>query len=158
MLLIWLFLAGGLLASFYVRDRGRRVVGEPLHEVGTSLRARIGWTLVLAVLGVVVSSGYPAEPAPGLPSVSDLWVTLVLTGLLVWKLPHATEAVCGRHGVRFGWSVSAYEDVEAWRLTGDHLRCLLKGRWLAMAVPPARHGELRGHLQREAKRAQSEFS
>ena len=65
----------------------------------------------------------------------------------------------GRLGqVRFGDRWSAYRDVESWRLTGEHLRCQLEGRWLAMPVPVALHPELRAYLKEQAADREHEFN
>jgi hypothetical protein len=157
-LLVWMYMAIGLFVSLKVRERGRRVVGEPVHAVRRAVRARIGWTVFLVLLGVVVASGYPSEPPAGLPTPASLWITLMLCALLLWNLPDPNEAVCGRAGVRFGWSTRSYGDVESWRLTGSHLRCFWENKWYAMVVPADQHAELRAVLEREAQGAESEFT
>ena len=57
------------------------------------------------------------------------------------------DTVLAENGVRAGWFVRRFEELEEWRLTGDHLRWRLFGEWQACEVPPDQRADLRAKLE-----------
>jgi len=71
---------------------------------------------------------------------------LMLGILLAWITPGSNDAVLGEDGVRRGWSARRFQDLEEWRLTGEHLRFRLEGEWTAVPCPPAQQARVREML------------
>ena len=85
-----------------------------------------------------------ADPFPTAHSVLALYGAFMLT----WIAPGAADQGCGEEGVFRGWFGRRYEDLEEWRLTGDHLRFRLLGEWGAVEVPRDKAGHVRSILER----------
>ena len=91
-----------------------------------------------AVLALETMSGHlPQEP---------VLESLLIAILLVWVMPGFHDAVLGELGVQRGWSTRRFEDLEEWRLTGDHLRFRLDGEWTSVPCPPAEQVRVRETL------------
>lgn len=115
-------------------------------------RRRLRLVLVLGVLaagGLVVAGG--VDVAPALLVLSSVALMLAIT-------PGFHDNVYGERGVRYGWYARRYEQLEEWRLTGEHLRWKLFGEWVSSRVPPAEHAELRTKLERLAPERESRFA
>lgn len=82
---------------------------------------------------------------------------LMLGILLAWITPGSQDAVLGELGVRRGWSARRYEELEEWRLTGEHLRFRLSGEWTAVPCPPPQQPRVRGLLLESNAAAESRF-
>ena len=146
-----LSLAGGLAAALSHRARALRVVGAPLHrsERGTHLRGLGALFLVLVALATRAGSG--DAPPWALPILA---ATLVCT----WLLPQESEFVYGEGGLSVGWTIVGWSDLEEWRMTGEHLRFRLNGRWRALPIPAAKREELRAILEEKSAAAESPFA
>ena len=64
----------------------------------------------------------------------------------------------GTTGVRRGWFARRFDELDEWRLTGEHLRWRLYGVWLATEVPTEFHAELRARLEEIAPERESRFA
>lgn len=91
-----------------------------------------------AVLALESMSGHlPQEP---------VIESLLLGILLVWVTPGFHDAVLGELGVQRGWFARRFEDLEEWRLAGDHLRFRLDGEWTSVPCPPGEQVRIRETL------------
>jgi hypothetical protein len=48
--------------------------------------------------------------------------------------------------VQRGWHARRLEELEEWRLTGEHLRFRLFGEWTAVPLAPEHHAAMRARL------------
>jgi hypothetical protein len=83
--------------------------------------------------------------------------SLLLAVLIVWVTPGFEDAVLGEYGVQRGWSSRRFEDLEEWRLAGDHLRFRLHGEWTSVPCPPAEQVGLRETLLAANAAGESRF-
>ena len=95
--------------------------------------------------------------------MADPWDPAVLAvGLLAVALnglrPSFDDRVCGTEGVRVGWSVRGFAQLEEWRLTGDHLRFRLRGQWTAVPLSVAEQEPIRERLLAVAPERESAFN
>ena len=67
------------------------------------------------------------------------------------------DAVLGDCGVQRGWLSRRFEELEEWRLAGDHLRFRLQGEWTSVPCPPERQAGLRAELLRLNPQRESPF-
>lgn len=111
------------------------------------------WLAVAAMAAVV-----------GATAVGDLGVEVslafsVLSAAAVMLLftSGLRDTVFAEHGVRSGWFVRRFKDLEEWRLTGDHLRWKLFGEWQACEVPLAQQADLRARLEQLIPDRESRF-
>ncbi len=144
-------LFAGILLALRVRARERAVVGEVVARSGAGMRRRLPWLLVAAA-GVACALLGRGEPSLAWTLPPPL---LALGFLLVQPL--AEDRVAGRGGVRRGWYVRALQDLEEWRVTGDHLRFRLRGPWEAVPLPAALHPEFEAKLRALAPERESRF-
>jgi len=142
--------SGGALFCLGVRQQIRRAVGMPRHARCPVARTR--WIHSVAVLSALVAF-FALEPGARWPAALILAATLAI----VWWRPGFDDHVFGTDGVRRGWFARRFDELEEWRLTGEHLRWRLYGVWLATEVPPELHAELRAHLETIALDRQSRF-
>ena len=75
-----------------------------------------------------------------------------------WWSPSSRDSALGESGVRRGWHARRFEELEEWRLTGEHLRWKLLGEWQASPAPPDEHAELRAKLEQRCPGRESRFS
>lgn len=127
-----------------------RTVGRPIHSELSGRRLHIAWVGLLLGIGalVVLTAALPLVP------------TLLVLGAaaaLVALTPSPADSVYGERGVRSGWYARRFEDLEEWRLTGEHLRWRLFGEWVSSRVPPAEHAALRERLERACPQRESRF-
>ena len=141
----------GLLATLSVRLRARRLVGDVLAREGQALAWRIAAWAVLAVASTWVLL-HPGE----LPRIHS-FAPLALAALFVALVPGAADRVCGRRGLRRGWTVRALEDLEEWRMTGDHLRFRLGPVWEAVPLAAADQEPLLERLRSAIPERESPF-
>lgn len=147
----WIALLAGLAACIRVRRRERRLVGAVLWRGDAGRRARILASAVLAfAAAVALAAGDELPPSLSLP-------TLALVLWAVWARPAAGGGSFGEEGVRLGWLVRRFEEVDEWRLQGDHLRVSVDGRWRALAIPAAEHARIEAVLERRAPGKRSPY-
>ena len=106
---------------------------------------------VLILVGAAIhflDTGVPLSPA---------LQVLVPAAMLIGLSPGLRDSTLAELGVRSGWYVRQYAELEEWRLTGDHLRWKLHGEWQACAVPADQRDELRTKLESLAGDRESRF-
>ncbi|HUR29086.1 MAG TPA: hypothetical protein VM509_12930 [Planctomycetota bacterium] len=137
-----LALALVLVAKWHAVNRAR--IGRVRWNVRRRSRARVlifaGAFAVSAA--IVAGSTIAREPA----TLAMLALALALLAVS----PGFQDSTWGERGVRRGWYARRYEDLEAWRLIGEHLRWKLFGEWVATDVPSAEHAALRAELEKRA--------
>lgn len=142
---------GGILLAVRARTRQPAVVGEVIaSELGSPLsRVATAALLVAAAIWLFVSVG------PGAAG-GELGL---LVGALVFAIvrPSFADRVSGTLGVRRGWQLLRHEELEEWRLIGEHLRFRLDGEWTAVPVPVERQAALRERLVSVAPDRESAF-
>ena len=129
----------GLLASARVRLAQRRRVGTLFGRDSGSWRAR---SVTLVLLVAVLAGPLVEGQSPDLPALAALLLALVLTGVR----PGFGDRVCGSAGLRRGWVVRSFDELEEWRLIGEHLRFKLFGQWEAVPLAPEHHAAVRARL------------
>ncbi len=140
-----------LIVVLVVRAKNRRTTGVALHHRCGPRRRR---PVVVAFLALQLVFALFVGGV-------ELWilcVLLVATGACLWLQPSPRDEVCGADGVQYGWRSRRFEDLEEWRLTGEHLRFRVAGTWLAVGVPSAEHAALRKSLEELCPDRESRFS
>jgi hypothetical protein len=144
----------GLALALRLRLAERRVIGE---VVGVERGGRLGrWAtsaLLVAAAAVVLTQAGEGGPQGRAPELGLLAGALLFT----WLRPAAGDRVCGTTGVRHGWDLRTFAQLEEWRLLNEHLRFRLYGEWSAAPLPTSRHGEFRGVLVAVAAERESGF-
>jgi hypothetical protein len=151
LLLLAAFESGlALLVALWLRGRRAGTLGEVLHTrlaPRGARRAGIGLQLVALTAALVAA-----------PSIGVFGLLLLLPLIAAWWLAPATEDQrCGLAGVQYGWETLRLEELEAWRLTGDHLRFRLRGLWVAVSLPSSEHPRMRALLEQACPAAESGF-
>jgi hypothetical protein len=152
--LLWLplyLIVPALVAVMAAEGRARAVTGPAIaaERPGLVLRRVLVAGTQAALLAVLLLRG-------DLPQ--DLVAECLMLGiLLAWITPGSQDAVLGELGVRRGWSARRYEDLEEWRLTGEHLRFRLAGEWTSVPCPPPQQPRVRGMLVESNAAAESRF-
>jgi hypothetical protein len=140
------------LASLVWSRRLAAAVGPVRYCERPRRRLRLVFLVgALAAGGLVTSGGHGVPLAPALLALAMVAVLALLT-------PGFRDSVYGERGVRYGWYARRYEQLEEWRLTGEHLRWKLYGEWVSSRVPTAEHPELRTKLERLAPGRESGFA
>ena len=126
-------------------------------KVGAPIRVELdsgGFKTALFALelGLLIVA-WQAEAFPSGQAVMTLLGTMILTAFT----PGRYDSAVGESGVFRGWYGRRYEELEEWRLTGDHLRFRLFGEWTAVEVPRERIGHVRRLLTELAPQAESPF-
>jgi hypothetical protein len=143
----------GLLVVAAIRARNRRTVGRVLAEErpGRMLRLCGSTALLLLVFAAILAAGPDAR-------VLQFAGLLLVPALgLVWFGTGFQDAILGDAGVQRGWLSRRFEELEEWRLAGDHLRFRLQGEWTSVPCPLERQAELRAELQRRNPARESPF-
>ncbi|MEY2807238.1 MAG: hypothetical protein RIR65_1655 [Planctomycetota bacterium] len=140
-----------LLVVLALRARARATTGEPRHQ---DLPRRLSRRLALAVPLALVAAW--ALQADLLPTTGTLLVVVPALCLVV-ATPGRLDAVLGTQGVARGFEARRFEDLEEWRLTGDHLRWRLHGEWTSSPCPAAEHEEWRKLLEERCGATESRF-
>ncbi len=136
--------------AVHLRARHAELVGSVLHEQLAPRKAR---TLGLVLMGAAAVIGLLVEFQIGIFAV----VLLTPAAAAWWLAPAAEDQRCGVSGVQYGWSSRSLEQLELWRLTGDHLRFRLNGLWVAVALPRALHAQVRERLESMGAGRESEY-
>lgn len=152
--LLWLplfLLVPALVAVLAAENRARAVTGPAIvsERPGLVLRRVLVAGSQVALLAVLVLRADLPQDAVG--------ECLMLGALLAWITPGSQDAVLGELGVRRGWSARRFEDLEEWRLTGEHLRFRLAGEWTSVPCPPPQQPRVRGMLLDSNAAAESRF-
>jgi hypothetical protein len=150
-LLADLVLACGAALALGVHARERRVLGGVTERVGAGIEKRL--VPLLGVAGGVGSAWLARADVPLLWSLP----TLGLAALFLLVSPSALDRVTGRQGVRRGWYVRGFGELEEWRVTGDHLRFRLRGLWEAVPLARERQAEVEARLRALAPDRESRF-
>ncbi len=134
----------GLLAVAILRARNQRATGRVLaSDLPLRTLRRVGSSLGLAAVLLAVILAGPE------PRVVYFTLLLLVPALgLVWLGPGFQDAILGEHGVQRGWLARRFEELEEWRLSGEHLRFRLHGEWTAVPCPPAEQPRVRAELER----------
>jgi hypothetical protein len=143
----------GVLVVGAIRARNRRTVGRVFAEERPGRRWRLcaASGLLLGCFVAILLAGADAK-------VVQFAGLLFLPALgLVWLGTGFHDAVLGESGVQRGWLSRRFEELEEWRLAGDHLRFRLLGEWTSVPCPPERQAELRAELQRLNPARESPF-
>lgn len=140
-----------LLVVLALRTRARATTGAARHQ---DLPRRASRRLALAIPLALVAGW--ALQAGLLPAAGTL--LLVVPALcLVAATPGRLDAILGEQGVARGFEARRFEDLEEWRLTGDHLRWKLHGEWTSSPCPAAEHDAWRRLLEERCGAAESRF-
>jgi hypothetical protein len=134
--------------------RASKRVGPPILAVRRRMAWRYAFLGGVALIGLAcVVAGAPFAEAR-LPAVAVLGLAAALLALQ----PGFADSRCGERGVQIGWNARHYEELEEWRLTGDHLRWRLGEIWVACDLPVAQHEAMRTRLEQLAPGRESRFS
>ncbi|MBM3977796.1 MAG: hypothetical protein FJ299_12505 [Planctomycetes bacterium] len=145
-------LAGSLLFVVAHRWRGQRALGAVIARKAAGVGQRwLGAGAVLVVMAIV-SLQAPPELEP------TALTALTLALLLQVVRPSFGTRLCAEHGVQSGWFWQRYEQLEEWRLSGEHLRFKVRGEWQAVELPPVEHARLREKLSRLIGDRESRFT
>lgn len=139
-----------LVLVLAVRAKHRRSTGA-LRRVACDSRAwrNTASPLLAAVLVIALSAGIPHP---------SLVVTLmVASAACLWLRPHPGDEIYGELGVQRGWRSRRFEELEEWRLTGDHLRFRIGDAWLAVGLPSDQHASARELLVERCGERESRF-
>ena len=126
---------------------GRELAVERTHRPRRTLA--LACVAALAAFVVIERDTLPAAPA---------LVVLALGAAVFAVRPSSGEAVFGERGVRAGWHARSFEQLEEWRLAGDHLRWKLGPDWLACRVPLEMQSGLRKKLETLCPERESRFA
>ncbi len=154
-LLLWATAAALVLANIGValwQARWRASTGRRLHAVLRRRRARFAWIAAFALVAVLVMLA-GEETIHRRPALA----VLVFAALLIARSPSFRDSLLGERGVQVGWHARRFEELEEWRLIGDHLRWKLFGTWVACDAPTALHAELRAKLTQLAPERERRF-
>jgi hypothetical protein len=142
-------LAADLLATLVWMRRNRAKVGRVLHRVRRRRTTRA--VIVALVAGAAGIAVVARDQVP----LSVALVVLALAGLVLAISPGFLDTAYGELGVQRGWHARRFEELEEWRLIGQHLRWRLFGEWVATDVPVEFHPELRAKLERLGPESES---
>lgn len=142
----------GLAVAIAVVGRARATVGPVLAAERPGRRWRRGALLLLhlGAFALVLALG-DLPPAP-------IALVLALGAAISLLLPGFGDAVLGEHGVQRGLHARRFEDIEEWRLTGDHLRFRLFGEWTSVPLAPEHHAAMRARLVAACPERESPFA
>ena len=125
-------------------------IGKPFYIARDS--GGLKPVLFAAQAGLLIS----ALTLDGFPILFSI-MALHGAALLTWLAPGTNDRACGESGVFRGWNGYRFEQLESWRLTGEHLRFRVLGEWRAVEVPADRRARLRAILEREIPERESDF-
>ena len=140
-------LALALGTTALVRVRSVRTIGAPIAAERGGRSPLLLLPIAAAFVVVLLAE---ADPLP--------LVVVVGAAAFHFASPQGSDRVLCERGLRRGWFSLRFEDIEAWRLTGDHLRVMLRGEWEAVPAPANDHVELRKVLEERAPGRESRFT
>ena len=120
-------------------------------------RARPGRNRRMLAVGVMILILAGIYLGPTEVPVAQAFGVLSPAAALLLCTSGLRDSVLAENGVRAGWFVRRFEDLEEWRLTGDHLRWKLFGEWQACEVPLAESESLRTKLEQLIPDRESRF-
>ena len=133
-------LGAGLATTIALVAHARRAIGAPIASEKPGLRNRR--LLLIGAQGAVLALVALRGELP-LPLVT---ACLTLAAAITWLAPGFKDAACGETGVQRGWYARRFENLEEWRMTGEHLRFRLFGQWTSVPVPPNEQPRIREKL------------
>ncbi len=142
---VWLGLllsTAALLRTLWLLRTASARLGPTLHaEEPRSLPRALRLALVAGAIAALAATWREQGDAlaPGVALVGVLAALAILT-------PSSDSQRVGEHGVRRGFDVRRFEELEEWRLTGEHLRWRLDGEWTACRLPVEQHAAMRAKL------------
>jgi hypothetical protein len=142
-----------LLATAFVGAiafKHRMTVGIPERREKGTARLLLVFVPIAVALALAIQLKSEFELVPFLPGLAGVVVCLLF-------LPRTGSSVLGAKGVRVGWFSRTFEQLEEWRLTGDHLRVRIAGEWRALLVPVEEHPPLRERLEAICPDRESRF-
>jgi hypothetical protein len=146
--------AAALLGTLAARRRARACVGRVVcAQHPRSFASLLRWVCALAAL-VVLALNWRASGDNALPTAALLGVVFALLA----ATPSPERQLCGESGVARGLDGRRFEQLEEWRLAGDHLRWKLDGEWTACHAPAPLHADLRAKLVQACPERESRFS
>ena len=145
------FLLPGLVLTLTLTTRARATVGAVIAQQRPRRRLRVS---ILIGLHVAVLAFVFARPDIDLdPAIECLGLGILIT----WFAPGFNDAISGESGVQRGWYARRYEELEEWRLTGEHLRFRLSGEWTAVPLPAGEQPRIRELLTQVCPERESRF-
>jgi hypothetical protein len=152
----WIALALGAPALAFLALSSRRAAGKlgaiVVKEDPRSAPQFLRWFAVAAALAALLATW----PEQG--DEAWLWsATLALAAGLLLLSPGPHRQRLGERGVQRGWDARSFDELEEWRVSGDHLRFKVDGEWTAASAPAALHAELREKLRRLRPDHESRF-
>ena len=145
------FLLPGLVLTLTLTTRARATVGAVIAQERPWRRLRVS---ILIGLNVVALAFVLARQDIDLdPAIECLGLGILIT----WFAPGFNDAISGASGVQRGWYARRYEELEEWRLTGEHLRFRLFGEWTAVPLPAEEQPRIREVLSRLCPERESRF-
>ena len=144
-------LIAGLAVALALRARARATLGPTLAADRPHALVRRATLLSLDLAAFALVLTLRDLPLPPIALV------LALAAAISLLLPGFGDAVLGEHGVQRGFHARRFEELEEWRLTGDHLRFRLHGEWTAVPAPSALHPMLREKLSSTSPTRESRF-
>jgi len=141
----------GLLWVAFARWRRDPMIGKPIVVVRDSIGVKPALFAAQAALALIVSL---TEDFPTKSALFALYGAFMLT----WLSPGFRDRACGDSGVFYGWIARRYEDLDEWRLTGDHLRFKAGSEWHAVEVPAEQRTRVRSLLVQAAPDRESRFN
>lgn len=141
----------GLVLTLTLTTRARAQVGAVIAQARPWRRLRVSTLIGLhvAVLAFVIARQDLALD----PAIECLGLGILVT----WFAPGFQDAICGEGGVQRGWYARRYEELEEWRLTGEHLRFRLFGEWTSVPLPAGEQPRIRELLTRVCPDRESRF-
>lgn len=133
------------------RRREKRAIGDVLEEQRDWGALRIAGMAGLAGGMLLAWMGRDIVPATW-----SLPLLLVVAFVQVYR-PDFSDRVTGSDGLRYGWYVRRLDELEEWRLTGEHLRFRLFGIWRAVSLSEERHEAYRTRLMELVPDRESAF-
>ena len=141
---------GALAFVAYLRAQIRGAVGAVRHGARPTMSGR---RVQLGIAVIALAALVWLDPALRAPAAVALGGAIAVALLR----PGFEDSAYGDSGVQRGWFARRFEDLEEWRLTGQHLRWKLYGEWLASEVPTSEHAELRARLEKLVPDRESRF-
>ncbi len=145
------FLAAGCVATLILVAKARRTIGEPIAVERPSKRVRR--MLLLGAQAIVLTVVAIQGDLP----LELVVPCMLLAAAIVILAPGFKDALCGETGVQRGWYARRFENLEEWRMTGEHLRFRLFGEWTSVPLPAPAQPKIREKLLQLCPTRESRF-